>query len=418
MAAPANPGSSSFDSAASERLREKAERLRENEERLRLAMDAASMGAWDWDFSTGEVHWTGDQEKLFGLTPGTFDGTFEAFGARVHPQDYAAMQARMAAAVAKKRTRHRDEFRIVRADGSVRWMVTNGRIYYDEQGRATRMIGINLDVTESKHAEEAIRESEKLAATGRLAATIAHEINNPLASMTNLLFLIEQHPSLDEAVRAYAVMAAQELQRMSHIVKQTLAFHRQSDVPTPISITDLVENVLTFHERGVTAGSVRFTRRFEGEQECEGYAGELRQVISNLLLNAVQAVEGQGKVAVHIYPSRLWSSDDAPRGTRIVIADNGSGIRPQDRAHIFEPFFTTKPGKGTGLGLWVAAGIIRKHNGAIRIATAGRGSHAGTTVSLFLPSPKAAADASVEALRRELLATRRSVQMRLRFSNR
>ena len=381
-------------------------------------MDAASMGAWDWDFATGQVHWSGDQEKLFGLAPGTFDGTFEAFGSRVHPQDYAAMQARMAAAVAKKRTRHRDEFRIIRPDGSVRWMVTNGRIYYGTDGAPTRMIGINLDVTESKHAEEAIRESEKLAATGRLAATIAHEINNPLASMTNLLFLIEQHPSLDETVRAYAVMAAEELRRMSHIVKQTLAFHRQSDVPTPISVTDLVENVLAFHERGMSAGDVRFIRRLEGEHECEGYAGELRQVISNLLLNAVQAVESSGRIVVHIYPSRMWSSDDGTRGTRIVIADNGSGIRAQDREHIFEPFFTTKQGKGTGLGLWVAAGIIRKHNGHIRITSTDHGSHAGTTVSLFLPAPKAFDHSAVEAARRELLATRRSVQMRLRFSNR
>jgi PAS domain S-box-containing protein len=409
MAAPADTGNSAFDAAASQRLRE-------NEERLRLAMDAASMGAWDWDFASGQVHWSGDQEKLFGLTPGTFDGTFEGFGARVHPQDYAAMQARMAACVAKKRPRHRDEFRIVRTDGSVRWIVANGRIYYDEQGRPTRMIGVNLDVTESKHAEEAIRESEKLAATGRLAATIAHEINNPLASVTNLLFLIEEHPSLDETVRAYATMAAEELGRMSHIVKQTLAFHRQSDVPTPISVTDLVENVLTFHERGMTAGDIRFIRRFEGENECEGYAGELRQVISNLLLNAVQAVAGEGRVAVHIYPSRLWSSEEAPRGTRIVVADNGSGIRPQDRAHIFEPFFTTKQGKGTGLGLWVAAGIVRKHNGYIRIVSADRGPRAGTTVSLFLPAPRVVDSLSVEAARRELLATRRSVQMRLRFS--
>src|SRR5437764_11062171 len=133
MAAPANLGNFGFDQAASERLRE-------NEERLRLAMDAASMGAWDWDFATGQVHWSGDQEKIFGLAPGSFDGTFEAFGSRVHPQDYEAMQARMAAAVAKKRARHRDEFRIIRPDGSVRWMVANGRIYYDEQGRATRMI--------------------------------------------------------------------------------------------------------------------------------------------------------------------------------------------------------------------------------------------------------------------------------------
>lgn len=409
-------------SAASNRIsiafdRAEAERLRENEERLRLAMDAASMGAWDWDFVTGKVHWSGDQEKLFGLAAGSFGETFEAFASRVHPQDYAAMQARMAAALAQHRPRHRDEFRIIRPDGSVRWMVANGRIYYDSQGQPTRMIGINLDVTESKHAEEAIRESEKLAATGRLAATIAHEINNPLASVTNLLYLIEGHSSLNETVRAYAAMASEELGRMSHIVKQTLAFHRQSDVPTAISIADLLENVLVFHERSVAGTEVKFVRRFEGEHECEGFAGELRQVFSNLLLNAVEAVGDRGAITVHVYPGRLWSGDVTQRGTRIVIADDGSGIRPQDRARIFEPFFTTRVGKGTGLGLWVAAGIIRKHQGLIRISSSDRSPHTGTAVSVFLPAP-AVANGAVEALRKELLATRRSVQMRLRFSGR
>jgi PAS domain S-box-containing protein len=396
---------------------ESTERLRENQERLRLAMDAASMGAWDWDFATGEVHWSGDQEKLFGLTPGSFDKTFDAFQSRVHPGDFAAIQGRMAAAVAQKRTHHRDQFRIIRPDGTIRWMVANGRIYYDKDGNPLRMIGVNVDVTESRHAEHAIRESEKLAATGRLAATIAHEINNPLASMTNLLYLIEHYPSLDETVRAYATMASEELRRMSHIVKQTLAFHRQSATPLPLSLADTLESVLTFHERGVGAGDVQFIRRFEGEHDCEGFPGELRQAFSNLLLNAVQAVEGRGKIFIHVFPSGEWSRDAARRGTRVVIADNGCGIRPQDRAHIFEPFFTTKPGKGSGVGLWVTSGILRKHQATIRIVSADRGPRTGTTVSMFFPAARAGSGFP-EQVRKEMVAARRSVQMRLRFSTR
>ncbi len=397
-------------------LAAQAEQLREKEERLRLAMDAANMGAWDWDFATGEVHWSGDQEKLFGLAPGTFDGTFAAFRALVHPDDHDAMQARMAAALEQRRTIQRDEFRIVRPDGSIRWIAANGRIYYDHEGRPLRMIGVNLDVTDSKHAEEAIRESEKMAATGRLAATIAHEINNPLAAVTNLLYLIEHHAALDANVRVFAEMASEELRRMSHIVKQTLAFHRQADAPTAVSVTDILENVLVFHERSTAGADVQVVRRFEGEHECEGFAGELRQVFSNLLLNAVQAVEGRGTVAVHVYPSRLWRGEGR-RGTRVVIADNGHGIRREDRPHIFEPFFTTKAGKGTGLGLWVAAGIIRKHFGTIRVATSDMGPHTGTAVSVFLPALRPGTG-TVEAARKQAMATRRAIQMRLRFSGR
>ncbi len=393
-----------------------AQRFREDGERLRLALEAAGMGAWDWDFASGEVHWSGDQEKLFGLAPGTFNGTFQGFLSHIHPDDLAVTQARMAGAVAQRRSNHRDEFRIIRADGSMRWMVANGRIYYDGEGRPVRMIGVNVDVTESKHAEEALRESERLAATGRLAATIAHEINNPLASVTNLLYLIEQHPSLDETVRAYTHMATEELRRMSHIVKQTLAFHRQSEAPLPLSVTDLMDNVLGFLERGAASGEVTLVRRFEGEHECEGYPGELRQVFSNLLLNAVQALEGSGTIVVHIYPCRLWSGDGTGRGTRVVIADNGGGIRPQDRLHLFEPFFTTKQGKGSGIGLWVASGIVRKHRGTIRILSSTHGRHTGTTVALFLPA--AATDAEKEEMRKKMMAERRSVQMRLRFTAR
>lgn len=382
----------------------------EIEERLRLAMDVAGIGAWDWDLKTGRVIWSGDQEKLFGLPRDTFRGDFDTFLNLVHPDDVVGLQARTAGALADHKLEHRDEFRIVRPDGAVHWMVANARIFYEPDGTPARMIGVNLDVTERKQAEHALRQSERLAATGRLAATIAHELNNPLASLTNILFLLSSQMPPSGDTRSLLKVAEEALARMTRIVQQTLAFHRQSAEPISIQMSELLDSVLALLEPRLRAQRIQVVRRFEGESEVRGFPAELRQVFSNLLINAAESMSERGVIVLHVFPSTCWSS--GRRGTRVVIADNGNGIPRPILAHIFDPFFTTKGEKGSGVGLWVSSGIVEKHGGSMRVWSHCGRAPTGTAFCVFLPDVEHQAAIGRKRVRTQRLPVQMGLDLR------
>jgi PAS domain S-box-containing protein len=241
-----------------------------------------------------------------------------------------------------------------------------------------------LDIEERRRTEEALRRSERLAATGRLAATIAHEINNPLEAITNLLYLIGSHPQLPPRVKAYADSAQSELSRVAHITKQTLTFHRSSNSPQPVNLAELIDSVIFLYSRSMVAKGIQLHAdcRFDGQ--IVGFPNELRQVISNLVENAIEACPEGGQLWLRCYRSAELNNSRKP-GVRIVIADNGPGIRAGHAHRLFEPFFTTKGERGTGLGLWVSHGIVAKHGGFIRLRSCCEGSHTGTVFRVFLP---------------------------------
>ncbi len=245
---------------------------------------------------------------------------------------------------------------------------------------------IVLDATERKLSEEALRKTEKLAATGRLAASIAHEINNPLEAITNLLFLLHNFCQLQNPALNYVEMAEAEARRISEITQQTLRFYRQSTLPARANMSELLDSVLTlYHGRLHTLG-IDVERRYDPAMDLFCFAGEVRQVFANLVGNSIDAAGEGVRLLVRARRSRNWLRPEQ-RGIRFAVADTGSGMAPEVRERVFEAFFTTKEVTGTGLGLWVSHEIILKHRGLVHVRsrTAEPGKPSGTVFQLFIP---------------------------------
>ncbi len=264
------------------------------------------------------------------------------------------------------------------------WLVTTYPVRPTPE--KVRWVGaIVMDVSERKRSEDALRRTEKLAATGRLAASIAHEINNPLEAITNLLYLLRRFCQLDSVALNYVTIAEREVRRMSEITQQTLRFYRQSTLPARASMEELLDAVLAMYSARMGTLGIAVERDYDPSLDVFCFAGEIRQVISNLVSNAMDATAG-GRLMVRAHRSRDWVHPQR-EGVRITIADTGSGMTREVQGRLFEAFFTTKGATGTGLGLWVSHEIILKHHGIIhlrsRAATAGGSS--GTVFQIFFP---------------------------------
>ena len=260
----------------------------------------------------------------------------------------------------------------------------------------TRQYEVRDHLRTERAAAEALRRSEKLAVVGRLAATIAHEINNPLTSVTNLHYLMASCTTLREAKRLLAI-ADEELARVIEITSQTLRFHRESARQAKVDVAEVVDSVLKLYGRRIASSDIVVDRSLDRSALILGYAGELRQLIANLVSNAVDSMQvGGGTLRVRLL--RAAERQNGLRsGIRVVVADTGEGIPTLVRENLFEPFVTTKADTGTGLGLWVSSEIVRKHSGSLRYRSR-LGS--GTVFSVFLPAqPSApASDAATPGL--------------------
>lgn len=238
-----------------------------------------------------------------------------------------------------------------------------------------------------KRTEAALRESEKLALVGRLTASIAHEINNPLEAVTNLLYLALQTSDLGQ-LREYLDLAQGELRRVSAITSQTLRFYRQSSEPRSVFCGELVDTALAIHQGRIMSSHVRVEQRMRAAEPLNCFDGEIRQVLNNLIANAIDAMrESGGRLLIRSRVGTCWSTERriGRRGIVLTVADTGSGISPEHMPKIFEPYFTTKGIAGTGLGLWVSQEIVERHHGVLCVRSSQRPGHAGTIFMLFLP---------------------------------
>jgi PAS domain S-box-containing protein len=259
------------------------------------------------------------------------------------------------------------------------------KILHRDAAKAGEVLEICRDITASLQAEDALRRSERLAAMGRMAGIVAHEINNPLESILNLFYLLQQHPSLDLQARHYARTAEQELLRISHITKQTLSFYREPTQAIAIPIPALLDEILQLQSRELQTNAIALERRYSSRELVHGFPVELKQVFLNLITNAIQAMPNGGRLRAHL--RRSFSGRSHRPGIGISILDTGSGIRSEDAKRLFEPFFTTKSTKGTGLGLWICKGIIEKYEGTIRFRSTKLTGRNVTCFSIFLPVP-------------------------------
>lgn len=373
-------GTASIGRDVTERYRAEKE-LKESQERLQLALSASNTGIWDADLIQQELHWSDECFSIFGISREEFDGKVETFWRAVHPEDRDRVSRAFAAFIAGREA-YTQEYRIVRPDGEIRWITNLGAILDDEE-HPMRVTGTVIDITSRKQTEEALRKAERFAAAGRMAATVAHEINNPLASLVNVLYLLQAQDIPDSAKELLQIAAA-ELNRVVRISKQTLGFYQGSKVPAAIEMASVIENVKASFEAVAAKRGITLVSSVRGPiPTLHGFADEIRQVLINLLTNAIES--GATKVLVRVRSSH-GGRHYHREGVRLSVIEDGKGIARENLGKLFEPFFTTKGEKGTGLGLWVSRGIIMKHEGEITVRSSTREGRNGTCVSVFLPT--------------------------------
>jgi PAS domain S-box-containing protein len=304
--------------------------------------------------------------------------------------------ARAACATARQGGTGRFEGQYNSASGESIWWDVSVTPILNSAKEVINLLVISREITSRRLAEDALRQNEKLAAVGRLAASISHEINNPLESVTNLIYLA-QHSSHVEEIRRFLHMADEQVKRVSHIVNQTLRFHRVSARAANVDAHEMIDSVLALYRGRLTNANVDVSLRYRGTPTVLCYEGNSRQVLSNLIGNAVDAMRTGGRLLLRAQRATDWRS--GRKGLKITVADTGHGISAAVRSRLFQPFQTTKGENGTGLGLWISKGIIDRDGGTLRLRShavsslnAKDGEQSGTVFVLFLPDEPAPQD--------------------------
>ena len=363
--------------------------LRSSEERLRAFVRATSDVVYRMSPDWSEVRQLAGKDFIADVC----EADSAWLSKYIYPDDQPRVTAAIADAIRSKGI-FELEHRVLRLDGSLGWTASRAVPLLSPDGEIVEWFGAAADVTERKKSEEVLRRTEKLAAAGRLAATVAHEINNPLAAVTNLLFLARN--SSDPAlIQTWLAAADEELGRISHLARQTLAFYRQTEGVRKLRVGALLTSLLPVFASAAQKRRIVIDPQIKDDPEIVAAAGEIRQLIANLIGNAIDAVDKGGRIGIRI--SAATALHDGSRGVRLTVADNGCGISPEIRTQLFDPFVTSKQDVGTGLGLWVSKNIVEKHRGAIRVKSSVLPGRSWTVFSVWLPALTDAAQPAVSA---------------------
>jgi signal transduction histidine kinase len=267
------------------------------------------------------------------------------------------------------------------ADGTLTPIEDSAAPIRDVNGNLIGVVLVFRDATQERKSQEVLRKTEKLAAAARLSATVAHEINNPLEAVGNLIYLVKKTPGLPDEATQQLVLAEHELERVSHITRQTLGFYRESKQPGHVDVPALIESVLKIYSNKFQTKNISIVRELGECPPIQGLSGELKQAISNLISNAADAVTDNGTIRVKL----LCLDNPGGKAVHVTIEDDGAGIAAAHIDKIFEPFFTTKKDVGTGLGLWVTREIIDRHGGTIQVRSGESNGERGSVFNIVLP---------------------------------
>ncbi len=357
------------------------ERLRASEERFRTLANNIPQLCWMAN-ADGYLTWYNDRwYEYTGTTPEQMQG----WGWQsVHDADVLPEVMKRWTAAIERGEYFEMVFPIRGHDGKFRPFLTRITPTKDAQGKVVQWFGTNTDLSRQREAEQAMIRSEKLASAGRMAATIAHEINNPLEAIMNLLFLARNDARCPAGIREYLNTADSELKRVSHITRQVLGFYRDTGAPKVLSVSAVMDEALELFARKIANKQIHLHRQYGLDVQAIAVSGELRQVFSNLIANSIDAVGDHGTIKIRISEFDFGQEKRA----RITVSDDGIGIAAELLPSIFEPFFTTKGNIGTGLGLWVTKQLVAKQGGTIRVHTSTTPGRSGSSFSITLPAQK------------------------------
>jgi PAS domain S-box-containing protein len=346
-------------------------------QRLAAIVESSEDAIVGKDLSGIVTSWNRGAEAIFGHRAEEMIGRSIL---KIIPPELHADESRILQTISRgERIQHFETIRLTKDGRRIDVSLTVSPVR-DDAGRIVGAAKIARDISQKKETESALRTTERLAAVGRLAATVAHEINNPLEAVTNLVYLARS-AAVRPDVREFLVSAEEELERVAQLTRQTLGFYRETKGVATINVGNAVTSFLPVFSSRARNKDVTLNTDIRTHVAIEAVPGEIRQVIGNLVANSIDAVAPGGRIMIRVSGAQRGGND----GIRLTVSDDGHGIPAHVRSQLFQPFFTTKRDVGTGLGLWVCKSIVEKHGGAIRLRTNTAPGRSGTAVSVFLP---------------------------------